>query len=327
MRDERNYGLDVYRILCCMGVLTYHIMDDVLVCGGGSYAVVFYFAASYCVPGFFLLSGYLLGQRERLSIEYVETKITEIMKKLFLWAVFWASAHFICTGEIIDLWGNITAAAGSGGILPTAWFLFTYCFLLLLGYPLQRLKQKQKGLFCTASMIWIVLLAFGFGSGLHDTRTQSLWLHLYAGYFCFGMSLSVTGGSISRIIPRKYGLFPVFLTGTAALAVYAVQVQAKGDLVPDHYYGTWYYSLWLVCMFWSCTWIRVKNKRLQDLLKMLSKNTVTVYLGHLPLLLYVTEKKPLETTWMAVLYIVLLFFGFVLAAELFGKMPLLRKLR
>ncbi len=60
---------------------------------------------------------------------------------------------------------------------------------------------------------------------------------------------------------------------------------------------------------------------------MLSKNTVTVYLGHLPLLLYVTEKKPLETTWMAVLYIVLLFFGFVLAAELFGKMPLLRKLR
>ena len=35
MRDERNYGLDVYRILCCMGVLTYHIMDDVLVCGGG----------------------------------------------------------------------------------------------------------------------------------------------------------------------------------------------------------------------------------------------------------------------------------------------------
>ncbi|MCI9123309.1 MAG: acyltransferase [Eubacterium sp.] len=190
--------------------------------------MVFYFAASYCVPGFFLLSGYLLGQRERLSIEYVETKITEIMKKLFLWAVFWASAHFICTGEIIDLWGNITAAAGSGGILPTAWFLFTYCFLLLLGYPLQRLKQKQKGLFCTASMIWIVLLAFGFGSGLHDTRTQSLWLHLYAGYFCFGMSLSVTGGSISRIIPRKYGLFPVFLTGTAALAVYAVQVQAKG---------------------------------------------------------------------------------------------------
>ncbi len=28
--NRHNYGLDLYRILCCIGVLTYHIMDDVL---------------------------------------------------------------------------------------------------------------------------------------------------------------------------------------------------------------------------------------------------------------------------------------------------------
>lgn len=35
MSDKRNYGLDLYRILCCVGVLNYHVMDDVLGKGGG----------------------------------------------------------------------------------------------------------------------------------------------------------------------------------------------------------------------------------------------------------------------------------------------------
>lgn len=32
---EKEVGIDVFRILCCIGVLCYHIMDDVLNFGGG----------------------------------------------------------------------------------------------------------------------------------------------------------------------------------------------------------------------------------------------------------------------------------------------------
>ena len=53
MRDERNYGLDVYRILCCLGVLTYHIMDDVLVCGGGVLCCGFLFCGFLLCTGIF----------------------------------------------------------------------------------------------------------------------------------------------------------------------------------------------------------------------------------------------------------------------------------
>ena len=28
--NERNYGIDIFRILCCIGVLIYHTVDDVL---------------------------------------------------------------------------------------------------------------------------------------------------------------------------------------------------------------------------------------------------------------------------------------------------------
>lgn len=64
--QNRNYGLDIFRIMCCLGVLDYHIVGAYLngtnVCSGGG-GQALYFLAAFCVPGFFLLSGYLLGQK------------------------------------------------------------------------------------------------------------------------------------------------------------------------------------------------------------------------------------------------------------------------
>lgn len=48
--NERNYGIDIFRILCCIGVLIYHTFDDILGVNG---ACIFYYGASFCVPGFF----------------------------------------------------------------------------------------------------------------------------------------------------------------------------------------------------------------------------------------------------------------------------------
>lgn len=38
VREERNCGIDIFRIMCCVGVLCYHIMDDIpgIFLGGGT---------------------------------------------------------------------------------------------------------------------------------------------------------------------------------------------------------------------------------------------------------------------------------------------------
>ena len=40
---SRNYGLDIFRIMCCLGVLNYHVMDDFLQIGGGVH--------TFCIMG------------------------------------------------------------------------------------------------------------------------------------------------------------------------------------------------------------------------------------------------------------------------------------
>lgn len=267
MSNKRNYGLDIYRILCCIGVLTYHVMDDVLgKTGGGSGAL--YFAASFCVPGFFLLSGYLLGMRGSLCIEYCESKVTDIMKKLFFWIVFWVAIHFMRTGEMYDLWSNVTAGAMSAGILPVAWYLFTYCLIMLLGYPLWHLMKKYPYLFVSLSLMWGILLAFDFGREFLSSKPQSLWLHLYIGYFCIGMSLHIVLGRLRELLKLKGSIILSIALCVVATIIYAFKVKTeKVPLFPHNYYGRWFYSIWLISLFWICSLVIINGKWQAKLLK------------------------------------------------------------
>lgn len=66
---NRVAGLDIFRIGCCLGVIIYHVVDDIFLYQGTGWGIasVFYFGAAYCIPGFFLLSGYLIGKKIRFQ--------------------------------------------------------------------------------------------------------------------------------------------------------------------------------------------------------------------------------------------------------------------
>lgn len=324
MSNRRNYGLDVYRILCCFGVLTYHVMDDIL---GKTGASILYFMASYCVPGFFLLSGFLQGIRPTMTLDYVEGKIIGTMKKLFAWIILWSMLHFVNTGEIYDLWQQLTAGLVSGGILPVSWFLFTYCFLLFLVYPLWHLKNKYKKYFNIMAIIWIILLAADVGRELIFIRTQSLWLHLYIGYFAFGMALTDIFAWIKKAQIRKICIVIAlnFLVITSAIYIYEI-THEEIYMAPHQYYGRWFYSLWLMSLFCLCILIDIKNTAIQKVIKRIAGNTMVVYLGHLPILIYITGIYPLQNTGEAIGCIIFLFVLLFTCAECMKKLPLLRKM-
>ena len=327
--QNRNYGLDIFRIMCCLGVLDYHIVGAYLngtnVCSGGG-AQALYFLAAFCVPGFFLLSGYLLGQKNELDIGYYEKKITQIISKLLGWVVFWTVVHFMKTEEVYDVWGNFTASVSSEGILPVAWFLFTYCFLMIIGYLIIQLKRKRRLLFHVIVIVWMCALAMGAGRGIMETRRQSLWLHLYIGYFGLGIALEqwIGGGKLCWINCHRFVLLGANLF---LCAVYLFHVlTAKEYLPPNAYYGKWYYTFWLISLFWFVSTVEIKNGTIKKLISRVSSNALVVYLApHIPTL-YVLSIVHLDNIGQAVALILVLFIGAVILAEIFRKMPLLRKI-
>ena len=93
---------------------------------------------------------------------------------------------------------------------------------------------------------------------------------------------------------------------------------------PNYYYSKWYYALWLVSLFFIVSKIKVAKVNL--ILSRMAANTFTVYLGHLPVLLYITGKSPIESFGEACVLVLALFGMMNLTAEIFRKLPVLRKI-
>lgn len=320
---NRISGLDIYRILCCIGVLGYHVLDDVLMLGG---AVRLYYACSFCVPGFFLLSGYLLGSRSDLSVDYSEKKVITILGKLFGWVIFWSIIHLARTGELYDIWTNTSQTIVAAGIEPVAWFICTYCILMIIAPTFYYCMKKWPKCYYGISILWIIILATGKFDFIRNTRPQSLWLHLYLGYFAIGMTCADVykrfGDLKKRIILSVSGAIAIITT----LVYYKEVFINMNGLAPHQNYGTWYYSLWLISWFVLVLNINISNEKVKNVLRKISRNTFSVYLGHLPILLYITAIRPLESLSVAFACIAALFITTLVMAEVFGRLPLLRKI-
>lgn len=322
----RDSSMDVFRIMCCLGVLVYHVMDDVLWCG--KCAKIIYFGASFCVPGFFFLSGYLIGTKNDLNIEYIEKKIFGIIAKLFGWVIFWNVIHYIRTNETFDAVDHfVLGLTGNGGVLAVSWFLFTYSVLLIVvAYPLWYIEKHKNGGGVLA-IAWMIALSWGVGKSIMLSRAQPLWLYLYAGYFSLGLTCVKLRKVISKNISRYRQIGIALLINACSMFAYTYEVTYRQqEQLPSFYYGQWFYTLWLVSLFWLVTMLEIKRNNVRKFVKKLSENTFVVYLGHLPMLLYITELHPIQNVRTAILLIVLLFFVCELMAEIFRKLPILRKL-
>lgn len=299
LAENRNMGLDVFRILCCFGVLSYHVMSSALFSKGG---MILYYGAAYCIPGFFLLSGFLLASKKGVSLEYIEAKIIGVAKMFFGWCIFWSAFYFFCEGKLYNPLNEFVSAANSGGIMPVGWFLFTWSLLLFLGRWLFLWLEKNFVSFCAVCIALIFVLASRKLDFLTGTMTQARWLHLYLAYFMCGMALNRV--LKQEILFKRRSIFFVLCTAAFALTslYYAKKVEIQGtSRLPHTYYGSWYYSIWLFSLFYIVLNIPF-HRRLSNFTGFLSKHSFSVYMAHLPILFELKKVIPIKTLLSAKLY-------------------------
>ncbi len=200
---ENNYkwGLDLFRILCCIGVLIYHIADDNL---DNKWTKLLYFSAGFCIPGFFLLSGYLIGIKENLTKEYCEKKIQQNIKKLTGYIIFWTILYFIWYGQYYNFIDEIEKSALSDGILPVGWFLFTWFLLLIFSYPFHYMMKNYFKVFFLSVILMMFLLNLEIKNEMNgvyfiERKVQVLWLHIYMPYFILGMCIGKMKEQLEKI--------------------------------------------------------------------------------------------------------------------------------
>ena len=157
------------------------------------------------------------------------------------------------------------------------------------------------------------------------TKRRPFGIHLYGCYFSVGMLLPWIIHAVDKCVPvyRQQilsGVLFVFFS-----VCYFVNVQ-PAMLNPQFHYGSWYYTGWLVCLFWFVFKLEVQNQNAQKLLQIMSRNTVAIYLGHYPLLLCLEQRNLVETLSGAMAIIIFLFLFWQLAGEACRMLPVIRTL-
>ena len=323
---KRNYGLDIYRIFCCVGVLVYHIADDIYT---NSTAKLLFFAVSFCVPGFFVLSGYFAGAKKEVSFESCEKKAGKTLLKLFGWVCFWCIIRFFRITEFLNPAEQFFLSFKSEGIVPVGWFLFTYSGLLIIEKPLNYLLNKCRAVFALITAALLVLNMFGILAPYIGGRVQAFHVHLFPVYFMAGMLIGSFKDFKFKKKALNYIAILLFSAGAAGSFVYLIKT-ADGfepGILPQTIYGTWFHTVSLLCFFVLFSKMPFfKAKFARTALEKMSANTFCVYMMHLPVYMYFAMTYPVISMKWVVFYVAAMFVLAQIVAEIFKKLPILRKI-
>lgn len=321
--SDRIGGVDFLKILSCLGVLSYHVLDDFCLLPGHNVAEMAYFAASFCIPMFFAVSGFTFGRRS-FSAAYVENKIGGILKKLFGWVIFWCVISVFIYGQKRNPFIDFIDGVFGEGVLPVSWFIFTLCICWLAGYTVFILHQRHRTRFYifSAALLAVMVLkrsaVVSWNIPFYDSGTQFAWFGLYFTFFVTGMLLR----DINSLIVRDNSVFRIAIAVLMVLITYIVSTLWVNEAAPFEVYGNWLYMIWFILII-VCSLNFIKfNKYVHEV----SKGTLTVYLWHLPALVYISKFVPVTSGLTGALMIFSLFVIGEILYFMFRNYPLIRKM-
>lgn len=319
---ERKIGPDIFRILCCFGVIVYHTFDDILLFIPYDFTITIfvYFLASYCVTGFFILSGYLYGKKKTASFCYSANKILYTTTKYSFWLIVVRLFYSLFSANTLPVITDFWAGFMAGGTLPVAWFLFTYMVIMLFAPLLHILMKKNILIFSLATSVLFLITAFPNQINMLN-KAQQFWFPLYTAYFMAGML-------ISNIPFNKISLKHRLLLASVCLfsfVFYLCKVYCYKYLIPPNFhYNRFYYIVWVISLFILICSIDFNWPILTDLVRILAKSTFTVYMLHLPILLMFTAYYPLHGIIFTAIVTVSLFLICERIGIMLYKIPILK---
>lgn len=294
--DNRNIGLDFLKIISCIGVIIYHVsgqfISDIHING----ITILYFGASFCVPMFFLINGYLIFSKKEISLNYLESKIKNFIIFISFWCVVLYIMNFLLgRGNLMDFSLNgVFMSFFSGGYIPVAWFLGTliiiYTFFVKSLHKL--LNHKFSYYLLIMSLLLLLMCSISFLSLYkYDplvskllTYGQTFWLHYYLFFFMLGGFLYKLR-ELKNYVKVKHVfsiLFPLLYSVNLFSEIKINQMLGVLHL-PYDFYGSPIYILLIISMFFVSMTVfeKLREGFLRSLIIELSDATMTIYILHL----------------------------------------------
>lgn len=287
MKREKNYNLEMLRILACFFVVCIHVSN--YYCRGyseiskGSYlfAVLIDGICRVAVPLFFMISGALLLPEAPDSKKNIR-RIRRMLVVLVVWSIVYYFWNRWYRGEGYDFVMILDRP-----VKLHLWYLYVLIGIYLILPFLQKMVQNlSEGLLWYFVGLWVAAQGLEFFLSGVDVEIRYpipvVGAFCYLGYFVLGYVLEKYG----KTIPLK----TAGCCGIAAVAIGITVVVTAGISIHSkkHYEGFFEYRNMLIAvgaaMLFILAWkkeIPQYSERIKGWIDLISRNSFAIYLSHL----------------------------------------------
>ena len=281
--EQRQYGLDILRLLAMVMITALHINDEFIVSGNRALWMTGHFIEYLCYAGvncFALLSGFLLSSSgSRYDRQWLK-RITSLWLKMTLWAVV---MYLLCQsafrhGNAPFNWRDF--AVNLFPLTANWWYINAYMgmllFLPLLVKAIENMNSRELLWGCAAMLTAfsvIPLLSGSEGSLQLNNGYSAIWLMI-----CF-----FYGAALKRFLPQLHKVRHIKLIAPAAAVLCAlipywlfIRGIPVGTVLLN--YLSPLCVLEAAALLVSCTLIEVRNSKIQKAVSFLSRHSLGIYL-------------------------------------------------
>ncbi len=318
IRSERNYGIDILKILAIFMVVILHILGrggilDACEVGSAQYYVSWLMESlAYCaVNCFAMATGYLM-----IDKKYKTSRIISLWLQVSFFSIIFTVIMELMSYEVdAKLWFKSFFPASTG----LYWYFSAYFGLFFLmpfiNKLLNSLSKRQFTLLCT------VLLAFF--SVINMVKFSDIF-STYSGYDCFWLCIVyIFGAYIKRFNifekTNKLWFLLIYIASACVSFVSYVALNQMKDrpfssIIPDKVLLQYTSPFVVLCAFSLlifCSKIQLRNKAIKKLVVTLSSLSFGVYIIHLHRLFWIhylknafvsySEFSPLKLAFMVLI--------------------------
>ena len=331
---QRDYALDLLRIVACVMVVVMHSPIPSADANGLLLSSLSYFTAP-CIGLFFMVSGALIlpppiANDGCSALNFLRKRLHRVLMPTLVWTLFyiavkWCDGDVALSGVCKSLLSMPFSAQGHGVL----WFMYTLMGLYVVTPILQAwLRGASERDVRFYLLLWLITLCYPvlrMWVEVNDSATGILYYCSgYVGYFVLGYWLQRYGNQVSLRVAS-------LLMGVSIAAPVVVKLL---HWEVDFYSVFWYLSVFVAmqCVFW---WQLMKRLQgmwhwadgVKRVITLISNLSFGIYLSHIFLMRHVVWKLPivaqmhsqlLQMTVVALLTLVLSF----VVSMLLGYTPL-----
>ncbi|EOD7438451.1 acyltransferase [Enterococcus faecium] len=337
---KRILGIDLIRVLACFSVIMLHVSRPFFYREGtwntGETLIlskIIYYLGTSAVPLFFMVNGFFLVNRSKMSINYIKKKIGLIMIPILGWNLIIFIPKLILKKNENSYLEMVLGSLVQKGFFSQFWFLGALIIILLLVPILNKIMTKSVKLYFT---ILIMFLVISWGIDLYNhfsdcvpleanvTQTFRLWTWL--SYYMIGGLIGKLEKKINFVNlnkPLKY----LLVIMSPIIVIYSIcNITWISSVFAEYNYDNILIFIWIVIIFLLCISFAYFSKYEVKIIESISKCSFGIYIVHI-IVLRIFEKifvfNGIVINLIAVLGIFLISW---LITFVFSKVPYLSKL-